>query len=146
MINDYLMLDQGFIERAQFGDLRDLITRRAEEGDVISVAPDDTLLTAYGRMRLYDISQVPVLDGENIVGILDESDLRLAVHRHPEQFRRAVREVRTSRLEVGPPATPIDDLLPIFRGDHVALVVEDGHFHGLITKVDLLNHLRRKMP
>ena len=58
MFNDYWMIDQGFIERERFGDIRDLISRRAEEGAVVAVAPDDTLNTAYGRMRLYDISQL----------------------------------------------------------------------------------------
>jgi len=27
----------------------------------------------------------------------------------------------------------------------VAMVVDDGHFLGLITRIDLLNHLRRRM-
>ena len=146
VFNDYWMIDQGFVDRKRHGDLRDLITRRAEQGDVVSVAPDDTLLIAYGRLRLYDISQLPVMDGDEIVGIVDESDLLLAVHRQPDKFRTPVREVMSSRLELVSPETPIDDLLPIFRGDHVALVVDDGKFLGLITRVDLLNHLRRQIP
>ena len=30
-------------------------------------------------------------------------------------------------------------------GDHVAVVEEDGQFHGVITRIDLLNHLRHKL-
>ena len=146
VFNDYWMIDQGFVDRERYGDLRDLITRRADEGGVVSVAPDDTLLIAYGRLRLYDMSQLPVMDGDEIVGIVDESDLLLAVHRQPDKFRMPVREVMSSRLELVSPATSIDDLVPVFRGDHVALVVDDGQFLGLITRVDLLNHLRRQLP
>ena len=146
MFNDYWMIEQGFVERKQHGDLRDLITRRADEGGVVSVAPSDTLLIAYGRMRLYDVSQLPVMDEGDIVGIVDESDILLAVHRHPDRFGGLVREVMSSRLELVSPAMSIDDLLPVFRGDHVALIVEDGRFLGLITKVDLLNHLRLQIP
>ena len=47
MFNDYWMNDQGFLERERFGDLRDLISRRAEDRAVVSVAPDDDLLIAY---------------------------------------------------------------------------------------------------
>ena len=39
----------------------------------VFVSPEDTLLTAYGRMKLYDISQLPVLDdGEHVAGIIDD--------------------------------------------------------------------------
>jgi cystathionine beta-synthase len=33
------MIDQGLLQRPRFGDLRDLVARRAEEGSVVSVAP-----------------------------------------------------------------------------------------------------------
>ncbi|MGH8772834.1 MAG: pyridoxal-phosphate dependent enzyme, partial [Burkholderiales bacterium] len=51
LYNDYWMLDQGLLKRSQYGDLRDLISRRFEEGGVVSVGPEDTLLTAFQRMR-----------------------------------------------------------------------------------------------
>ena len=145
MFNDYWMIDQGFIERERFGDIRDLISRRAEEGAAVAVAPDDTLNTAYGRMRLYDISQLPVLDGEQIVGILDESDLLVAVYEHEERFAAPVRDFMTSRLEVIAPSQPIDALLPILRADRVALVVDGDRFLGVVTRIDLVNHLRRRL-
>ena len=47
------------------------------------------------------------------------------------------------RLEMLTPAEPLENLLPILRADRVAIIVDDGHFLGLITKVDFLNHLRR---
>jgi cystathionine beta-synthase len=144
MYNDYWMIDQGFLARETFGDLRDLITRRHDEGGVVSVTASDTLINAYGRMRMYDVSQLPVLDGDAIVGIIDESDLLIAVHQHPERFQDPVSAHMTDRLELVPPGTPVDDLMPIFRGGHVVLVVEDGHFHGLITIADYLAYLRRR--
>ena len=36
-------------------------------------------------------------------------------------------------------------LLPIFARDHVAIVKDGNEFLGLITRIDLLNHLRRRM-
>ena len=55
MYNDYWLLDMGYLERSPSGTLRELITRRYDEGGVITVAPDDTLLTAFQRMRVADI-------------------------------------------------------------------------------------------
>jgi cystathionine beta-synthase len=143
MFNDYWMQDQGFLRGERRGDLRDLIGRSADKGAVVAVGPDDTLLTAHSRMKLYDLSQLPVLDQGRIVGLLDESDLLLAVARDETSFRRPVRAVMTSRLTTVLPDTPLESLLPIFDRGLVAIVCEGEHFLGLITRIDVLNHLRR---
>ncbi len=145
MYDDYWMIDQGFIERQQTGDLRDLIVRRLGDKAVITVTPDDTLLTAYTRMRLHEVSQLPVMEDDDIVGIIDESDILLAVYGHANQFRSLVNRYKTSKLEVIAPSATLDSLMPIFRADRVAIVVEDGEFLGLITRIDLINHLRRTL-
>jgi cystathionine beta-synthase len=144
MYNDYWMTDQGFIQRPQHGDLRDLISHPFDDRAVVSASPSDTLLSAYGRMRMADVSQLPVLDGDQILGIIDESDLLLSLYHNAERFDAPVSDFMVDRLEMLSPEAPLEDLLPILRADRVAIVVKDGHFLGLITKVDLLNHLRRK--
>ena len=146
MYNDYWMLDQGFIQRPIWGDLRDLIARRHAEGAVVTVSPDDTLLTAYGRFKLYDVSQLPVVQHDRIVGIIDESDLLLAAYGQEDRFRDKVSAYMTSRLETVAPTAPLEALLPIFDAGQVPIVCEGDKFLGLITRIDLLNYLRRRMP
>lgn len=145
LFSDYWMIDQGYIERPVTGTLRDLLTRRYEEGLVITVTPDDTLLTAFQRMRIADVSQVPVVEDGRAVGILDESDLLLAVHDDESHFRQPVRSAMTSRLETVPPTASLTDVQRILDQGLVALVVENDHFLGLITRTDLLSHLRRRL-
>ena len=146
MFNDYWMLDQGFMDRAHHGDLSDIVSRRHEEHATVTVRPDDTLLTAYGRMKLYDISQLPVVDeSDQAVGIIDESDILLAVFRDEEQFRNPVASAMSRRLETVEVDQPLESLLPVYEKGHVAIVTEGGRFLGLITQIDLLNHLRRRM-
>src|SRR3546814_5226421 len=96
----YWMIDQGFIEREQKGDLSDLVSRRHDEDSTVTVSAEDNLLIAYGRMKLYDISQLPVLDknGE-VVGIVDESDILMKVFHDDTRFKDAVASAMTSRLE-----------------------------------------------
>ena len=110
---------------------------------MVAAGPDDTLMSAYGRMRMADVSQLPVLDDDRILGIIDESDLLLALYQNPERFNDPVSGFMTDRLEILAPHEPMEKLLPILRADRVVIIAEDGHFLGLITKVDLLNHLRR---
>lgn len=49
-------------------------------------------------MKLYDVSQLVVFDAGRIVGIIDESNLSLAVHEAEHEFRRPVRDSMTTRL------------------------------------------------
>jgi cystathionine beta-synthase len=145
LYNDNWLFDQGLLERAQQGNLVDLIVRRYQEGGTVTLSPTDTLLLAYRRMKLFDVSQIPVMDGERVVGILDESDLVLYLHADPARFAHTVSTAMVRSIETIAPEAPIADLLPIFQRDHVAIVADQGHFVGLITRIDLLNYLRKRL-
>ena len=144
VFNDYWLIDQGFLKREQYGDLRDLITRRHDENATVTVGPDDKLMTAYARMKLYDISQLPVLDEGKVVGIVDEWDLLAATQENSERFRDPVRSAMTQRIETVGLKTPLTQLVKAFNNGHVAIVVDNGKFYGLITRMDVLNHLRNR--
>jgi cystathionine beta-synthase len=145
MYNDYWMLDNGFLEREQQGDLRDLILRPYSQRDTVVVGPADLLVTAYQRMKLYDVSQLPVMDGDNIVGIIDESDALLHVYGDEARFRDPVSTAMVSKLDRIEADSPIESLLPVFDRGHVAIVMDGPRFLGLITRIDLLNWLRRRV-
>ncbi|MDR6673326.1 pyridoxal-phosphate dependent enzyme [Xanthomonas sp. 1678] len=145
MYNDYWMLDNGFLERPQHGDLRDLILRPYSQRDTVVVGPNDLLTTAYQRMKLYDVSQLPVMDGDQLVGIVDESDVLLHVYGDEARFRDPVSTAMVSKLDRLDVKSPIEALLPVFDRGQVAIVMNDGAFLGLITRIDLLNYLRRRV-
>src|ERR1700741_1626467 len=110
MYDDFWMAEQGFIHRAPHGDLSDLISHRYEAGEVITVGPDDTLLTAFKRMRGADVSQLPVVDqNRRAVGIVDESDILVKVHRDSTHFNDPVENAMTDKLETLPPTAKIKD-------------------------------------
>ncbi len=146
MYNDYWMLDNGFLEREQHGDLRDLLLRPFARRDTIVVGPNELLMTAYTRMKLYDVSQLPVMDGQQLVGILDESDVLMHVHADQSRFREAVSTAMITTLQKIDMRSPIEALLPLFERGLVAIVMDGERFMGLITRIDLLNYLRRRVP
>ena len=143
--NDQWMLDQGLLQHKRYGDLRDVISRRFEEGGVVSVGPDDTLLTAFARMRAADVSQLPVLAGEQLVGVIDESDLLLSVHADAERFHSPVASAMTDAPSTLPPGASLTELEAVLDRGLVAIIADAQGFHGLITRFDLLNHLRRTL-
>jgi cystathionine beta-synthase len=138
------MRDQGFLDVENHGDLRDLIARPYQSHDTVTVGPDEPLANAYKRMKLYDVSQLPVIDNGALVGILDESDLLLAVAEDARRFDDLVRDAMETDLTEIDVKAPVEDLMPIFNRDFVAIVKDGQQFLGLITRVDLLNYLRRK--
>lgn len=144
--NDNWLIDQGLKKRHAFGDLRDIIGRRYEEGSVISVSPEDTLLTAFNRMRNAEVSQLPVIEEQRIVGIIDESDLLLKVSAEGGHFSQPVRNTMTHAIGILPPSANVQSVRAILDRGLVAIIADNNHFYGLITRFDLLNHLRRTLP
>lgn len=145
MYNDFWMFDQGLLGREQTGNLLDLIARRYADGSAVTVREDDTLIQAYRRMKLDDVSQLPVMQDDRLVGIIDESDILMAVHRDPNRFEAAVASAMVTELETVDVHAELDELLPLFDRGRVAIVEQAGEFVGLITKIDVLNYLRHRI-
>jgi cystathionine beta-synthase len=137
--------DNDLLEVETTGNVTDLINRRADQGDMISVSVSDTLLTAYKRMRASDISQIPVLDGEKLVGVLDEEDLLFNVSKSEKAFTQPVTEFMVTDLDVLPVGASEEDLLNTLTQGKVAIIYDGDTFVGFITKVDLINHYRTKI-
>jgi cystathionine beta-synthase len=144
MYNDYWLLDQGLTERKHYGDLRDLISRRYEDNAIVYALPDDTLKTVYARLKLYDISQLPVLSGNKVVGIIDESDLLFALYSKGFAMDTPVKTIMTRELTTVQYTADREELVKIFNAGFVAIVQDPkGNFEGLITRIDFINYLHK---
>jgi cystathionine beta-synthase len=124
--------------------LCDRIARHHEDHEDFTVTPDDKLLTAYGRMKLYNVSQLPIFEDGSIVGIIDEMDLLQTVYESDEQFARPVRDAMSTRLETLQCSAELEDLAALLRDGYVALIFQGETYRGLVTRIDLLNYLRRR--
>ena len=146
VFNDAFLAQEGWIERTRSGTVRDLVINRHEEGGAVEVRPQDTLRTVFARMRAADVSQLPVVEDDAIVGLVDESDLLAALLTETGEPGRAfdapVKDVMVTRLETISAEAPIRDLVPLFRKDYVAIVMDHGRFLGLVTRIDMINHFR----
>ena len=69
----------------------------------------------------------------------------LAVTQDKASFTQPVSDIMTSRLETISKNAPIEELMPIFRSDRVAIVMDGEDFFGLITRIDLINYLRNQL-
>jgi cystathionine beta-synthase len=144
VFSDTFLAQEGFIERRRHGTVRDLVINRYTEGAAVFVRPEDSLRTVFARMRTADVSQLPVIDNDRVVGIIDESDLlgALITDVTERAFDRPVKEVMATRFETISASAAIAELIGLFRHGYVGIVMENGRFLGLVTPFDLINHFR----
>jgi len=144
MFSTTWMRELGFLPQGAYGDLRDLISHKHEEHATVFVSPKDTINTAYGRMKLHDVSQLPVLLGDKIVGLIDESDILYAIYGGGIKFDSPVKDSMNTHLTKLSPSASLGDAMEVFKKGFVVIVEDErGKFLGIITKIDLLNSLRR---
>lgn len=141
MYNSHWLSDNGFEEKEQFNDLRDFVQRKFEDKSTIFARPSDTLLTVYKKMKLYDISQLPILNENKAVGIIDESDL-LKAYTEGHNSNTPVSEIMATRLITIPYNASYEQLIKILNDGYTAILEGDkGVFIGLVTKIDVLTKI-----
>jgi cystathionine beta-synthase len=145
LYNDFWLEDQGFVARTTYGDLRDLIGRPHGERATITVGPDDVLTTAHNRLRNAGFSQLPVMDGSRLIGIVTEDDIIRFAFGRPERFKAPVRQAMNSAFLKVDKATTVNNLVAMLEVRSSAAVMDGNVFLGLITRADVLNYLRRQM-
>lgn len=143
--NDAWLADQGLAQDELHGDLSDLIHRKYERGEVVVIGPEDTLDTAFKRMKGDGVSQLPVIQDGRLVGILDESDIVHIMNTdeitRKERFAKPVASAMARELDTLQVTETLDALIPVFDRDRVAIILDGEKFVGLITRTDLINHL-----
>jgi cystathionine beta-synthase len=144
MYNQYWLLEQDLSDREHYGDLRDFISRRYEDDSIIYVLPDDTLKTVNRKFKLYDISQLPVLNDGKVVGIVDESDLLMAFYTNNHNRNTPVKDIMSKQLVTVSYTAKREELAKILNQGLVAIVeTPEGQFEGLVTRIDFINHLNK---
>ncbi|MBC7186948.1 MAG: IMP dehydrogenase [Calditrichaeota bacterium] len=118
--------------------------KRYESGMIlhpITLAPDRKVSEAVELMQRFRISGVPIVDGERIVGILTNRDLRFET-----DLSQPVHQVMTKEpLITAPPGTTLDEAERILRKHKVEkllIVDEENRLRGLITVKDILSRKR----
>ena len=134
--------DNKLTEEKNRGNLSDLINRRADKSEMVTVRPEDTLMTAYNRMRASDVSQLPVLKDDKLVGIVDEEDLLLNVYSDEKLFSEEIGSIMVSKLDTLDVNANEKDLYKTLSEGKIAIIFDREKFLGFITRVDLINRYK----
>ena len=141
-MDDRWMKENGFLESQweanTIGDTLRALPRRK----LITASSADTIADAVMSMKEHGISQLPVLDGGRLVGILTESDVLLKLVDGRASLSSAVAEVMFRNVTTVKATDDAGKLLDIFGKGMVALVVDEKDLLlGVITKMDLVDML-----
>ena len=137
--DDWLRENSFLDDEETFGRLRDLMERQDQH--LITARPGDEVKAIIRLMKQHGISQLPVLEGDRLVGIISEGDLVQALLHDPEIINRPIEGLVDQSYVVVPPDTPLTRLAAIFSEGKVAIVVEQGKVRSLVTKIDLIDHM-----
>ena len=140
--DDHWMRQHGFLQSDwEMGTIAEIV-RATPKRDLITVQIDQELGAVLDLFKEHGISQLPVLDGETLAGILTEMDVLEHLYagrasRSTPVIEVMVRSVSTVSMHAGS-----NELHRIFERGEVAIVVDDDkRVVGIITKMDLIDFL-----
>lgn len=142
VFSDDWMREHGFLEK-EMGVVADLLA--AKGGEVIVATPADSVREVIARMKSYDISQLPVLEGGSLVGLVGE----VALLRYLLEGDHGTDDPIAPLIEPAPPVvtpeTPVAELADLFTTANAVVVISHGAVAGIVTKIDLIDHLARRV-
>ncbi len=138
--NDDWMRERGFLDVEL--KVRDLIARKKDRR-FISVQADESVRQAFNLMKSYDISQLPVQDGDKMVGSITETQVLHFLLENPLQnSEKTVQDVMGKAFPVVKEDLPISQLNRYISKEIPAVVTTDrsGMLH-IVTQYDLIQNL-----
>ncbi len=141
-LSDEWMKMHGFLEPVKgLGVVEDLV---AADRKVVTVSEDDSVESVIGALRGNGISQVPVVDGAGKpTGIVHEVDILRGLQDGSVQTQTKIGTIAHEIGGVLHPKARVEELYGIFETDHVAIVIDGDQILGVVSKIDLIEHLAK---
>ena len=138
-------IDPTFTKTKRIFDTLSLLEKKEEikaeelmNKKIISLGPSENIRESINKMKKYGISQMPVLDGQNVVGLVSESTLLDALMSKKSSKIEEIMEESPPTVSKNASIKVVSSLLKHYP---MVLVSESGKLVGLITKADLLSKL-----
>ena len=134
------MMERGFLDVKTF---KDIVSSRAHNR-LVTVEPTHTVAEAVELMKKYEIDQIPVMNGNGMVGSISESGLFSKLFSNPELKNEKISNVMEQSFPVVAFDTPVERLSSMINKDNGAVLSKDdaGNYH-IVTKYDLIQSLAK---
>ena len=144
IFNDDWMRENGFLEDEKgLGVVRDLLAGKPV-GPVVSVDARETVRDVIDTLKKHGISQVPVLSGNKLRGMVQEVDLLRLLVKGSGTLDSPITDLIESDYATVTLSTKVELLKSVLSDTKIALVMERDTVVGVVTKIDLIDFLARK--
>lgn len=138
--NDQWMMERGFLDVKTF---KDLVNGRGSKR-LITADAGQTVAEAIDLMKKYDIENIPVTKGNDVVGSISESGLFNQILANPAIKEQSVAEVLEKPYPVVAFDTPLERLSSLITRENGAVLSKDeaGNYQ-IVTKYDIIQGLAK---
>ena len=144
-LSDSWMKDHGFMEPVKdLGLVEELLENAGKK--LITAKKDDSIADLIQKLKDNGISQLPILDSDGKPElIVHEEDILNAL-----QSGKANRSTKASKIAspIGGlvyPKARIEEVYRLFDSDQVAIVLDQDKVLGIISKIDVIDHISKKV-
>ncbi len=144
IFNEDWMRENGFLDaEVGLGVVRDLLGKKSAE-EVIVASSTDRVRDVISRMKAHGISQLPVVDGDKLVGAIAEVDMLRYLVTEEQSLDSAVGPLVESDYATVSLDTKIELLQDLLSDARMAIVLDEDQIAGVVTKIDLIDFLARR--
>lgn len=120
-----------------------MLVRGRMTPDVVTVAPSATVQEALELIREHDIRHLPVMEGDRLVGVATDRDLRLAIEPGTDTTTVDVADLMSTAVTTVAPDLPVESAARLLIDERIGClpVLEDGQLVGILTETDLIRAL-----
>ncbi len=142
--NDNWMRDNQFLENRIEVRASQVVREKVRRKEkIVSVPLGVTVEDAVNLMREHDISQVPVIEGSEVVGSLSEARILEILVQNPEAKRKPVAEYMERPFPIISEDASVTEITKSVGHDTTAILVKQATGYDIITKSDIIYFLTR---
>jgi cystathionine beta-synthase len=146
IFNDDWMRENGFLEEERgIGTVKDLLATKGGAQKIETASSNDTIRDVVGKLKKFGISQLPVIDGGKLRGLVHETDLLRHLIDGKSQDS-SIADLVESDYATVTASTKLELLKGVFNDAKVVLVMDGDKILGLVTKIDLIDFLASRVP
>lgn len=145
IFDDNWMRRNGFLEPDPIGTVADLLAEKALPG-VITATASEKIRDVIAKMKEHGISILPVLREGKLAGVVAEIDVLRHMAEPGHNPDDPVEHVIEAEFATATPATRIALLGDLFGQGGIVVVLDGEKITGVITKIDLIDYLAKRIP
>ena len=134
--NQEWMKERGYVENTSTPIAKDIVST---EGNLVIANHDESISSVVEKMSKFNISQIPVFKGKDMVGSISETSVLNYLFEHPEAKRDSIEPLMHAPFPLVELTSKLEDISQLITKENAAVMVqkEDGNYH-IITKQDII--------